>query len=442
MRPALLVPLFFTFLIQTVSGQTESEQKLFDNSLALFRQAKFQEMIDICESARTDKSLTSLATGLMAMGYAEQGDNLAASKTIALALENAPENNWQLAMLHSLKGFVELRQGLHAPALESVETAIELSDELAFPYYVKSFAYYHRGQNQKCIDAANECLKRNSENPMALILRGICQRNFLQEQESFASFVKAMQIDPEYVMGAWVFAMEFSVNGETERAFALLDIAEQTNADFFGTHVARAFAYQVEGNDEEQEACLRKAYELNNQHIEPLTSMGFFLLHAEQFDEAKEFIDRCIKLHPKNYHSYLMRGVFYLQQDKFDLAMEDFQRTAELNPTHDRPIHLQAMTYLEDGKLEKAVRMFREWKEMNPRNWYGIMQLGQSLAKLGQHEEAVKEFTEALKLDDDYGVLYAERAFSYEAIGESEKAAADFEKAKELGWEESLRDFS
>ena len=427
-------------LISPAQGQSNTAQELFDQSMVLLRQAKFEEMIAGCDAAIAEKKFPALAMGLKAIASTELGDNEAANTLIASAMESELEDPIQQSLLHSCHGFVQVRQGRHNEALKSAKEAIKFAKDLWFPHYVKAYAHDYRGQTQECMDAVDECLKLAPRQPMALMLRGICQSNRNNETDAFTSMAGAMQSDPNFVWGAWMFAMELASRGSYDTAAQLLDSVEQVNDHYSPLLSARAFLHLVQSETEEQEACLNKAWEINDRHIESLTSKGFFLIRAGRFDEAKPIVDRCIEAYPDSFHSYLMLGVFRSGQEQIDEAVEAYEQAAQLNPTHFRPHLYLGMIYFDNEKYEQAVAPYRKLKELNPTYWFGIFNLGKAYAKLGQHKKAIEEFTDALDLVDDYGSTYAERAYSYEAIGESAKAESDFEKAKELGWDESWRD--
>ena len=427
-------------LVSPVHGQTESEKELFDKSMALFRQAKFEEMIAGCDAAIEKKEFAALATGLKAIAYSEMGDNTKATETATSATEMSSGSDWQLAMLYSCLGYIQVRQGLHQDALVSAEKAIELADNAPFPIYVKMFVYYHRGQFPESIDLANECLERNEKFALALMLRGDAEANSSQSKEAYLSMVAAMQVDPNYVQGAWLLALYLANNGDTERAHAVLDAAEHINKNYYAIHTTRGVIYQMEGEIEKMEECVVKAYQLNDRNIEPITSYGYFLIQQERLDEAEPVCERCVERYPNNYHSFLMRGFLLSKQGKIDESIKNYQQCLELNPTQLRPMLMQGITYFVSERFEEAVEVLLALKKKNPKDWFGVMTLGQAYAKLGQHKKAIEEFTIVLDLVDDYGTPYAERAYSYEAIGEAAKAESDFEKAKELGWDESWRD--
>lgn len=431
-----LVVLFFS----NVYGQTDSAPKLFHQSMVLFRQAKFEEMIAACDATIEAEEFAALATGLKAVAAIEQGEVKAANELIESALETKPEDSMQLSLLLGCQGFVEARQGRHEKAMESATQALKQSREHWFPHYVHAYVHYHRGQYQTCLDTLDDCLSIDPKQPMPLLLRGMCKSNQNNEWEAFSAMAGAMQWDTKFVWGAWVFAMELGSRGTYDTAAMILDSAEAVNENYSPVHTARAFLHQIQSEPEEQEACLDKAWELNDKHIESLTAKGFFLIQSERFDEAKPIVERCLECYPDSYHSYLMQGIFLSDQGQTKEALEAFEKAAEINPTHFRPHFYLGVIHYENEKYDEAVAPYQKAKELNPTYWFNIFNLGKTYAKLGQHKKAVAEFTRVLELVDDYGSPYAERAYSYEAIGEPAKAADDFEKAKELGWNESWRD--
>lgn len=434
MRCLAVAVLILSASTANVFGQTESPQQLFSRSMELFRQTKFEEMIDFCESTTEENRLVALANGLKALAYSELGDNDKAIETAKSAIEMKPKDAWQRSVLFSCLAFAQQRSGKHAEALESVEKAIEFADD-AFPHYVRALAYCHRGENEESINAANECLERDPKHAMALMLRGVCQSNLSQTSSSLASMESAMKADPNYVGGAWIFAMDLALNGDVDRAITILDAAENVNNDAYTIFTARAFVHHMEADEDKRGACLEKAIELNDRHIEPVTALGYFFIQEKRFDEAEELAEQCLKRYPNHYQAYLMRGFLCTEQGEEDKAIKDYQRASKLNPTHFRPQLLEGLIYFRSEKYEKALTLFRGAKAKNPSYQTILIILGETYAYLGRHDEAVKEFSEVINTDQENGFAYLARAESYQALGKSKKAEADFEKASELGWE-------
>ena len=165
-----------------------------------------------------------------------------------------------------------------------------------------------------------------------------------------------MELQPTYVGGAWIFAMELCSESKTEQAMELLDQAERNQRPILrdttppGDWFFRSCKIRHTWRNVSE-----RHYELNNRHFEPISAYGYFLISEKRFEEAMEIAERGIELHPNNYHSFLMRGFLLSEKGELESALEDYRKSAQLNPTHFRPKLLEGLALFQNEKYEESI---------------------------------------------------------------------------------------
>jgi tetratricopeptide (TPR) repeat protein len=430
---ALTILIIGSLASPAVFAQSDEAKRFVYESLETFRQAKFKELLVRFDEIK-DNKLTTLAKGLAALPHVELGNNEKALQTVNEAIGELRDDPWQQAILHCCKSYALARQGFGPEALAEAETAVELASDEPLTHYIKGRAHLFRGENNEALSSSEASLALDPEFAMAVLQRALANSNLWKRDEAMDGFAKAMELDPDYVTGAWIFAMELTIDGKFAQANELLNAAEKVTPDYSAVFGAKSLLGELSDDAEMRIENAEKAFRLNEKSIDALFTLVSSLIQDGELEKALKHAETAIELHPNNYHSHMMRARIYSEQKKFIAAISELRKAAELNPTHASPPYAIGFLSEKMGSMEVAINAYQAAKKLNPRKWFSAFALGQIYASQGEHRKAIQEFDDALSVVNDFGLGFAERAKSYEETGDSAAAEKDFATAKSLGW--------
>jgi tetratricopeptide (TPR) repeat protein len=267
-----------------------------------------------------------------------------------------------LGILFVKQGEQQLEQG-DTKVLESFELAKKVAPESAMVYYRQALVYASRGQNIRCLRAAEEALN------------------------------KATQLDPAFC-NAWhswgnilvrigLFYDDASYFHQADEKFAQIErLAAKGNAAFSDTlywhwgicwyHVGKHSGEAVDffhslakfRQAEEREFANG---EFHNDYGNILIDLACLVGREELFIEAVDHYEKAIALTSSNYEGWLNLACTYQRlynfsgsRDYFHKADECFDRAVDIN--YDNPViwHHWAELYVSAGKASRDVERFQE----------------------------------------------------------------------------------
>jgi tetratricopeptide (TPR) repeat protein len=143
-----------------------------------------------------------------------------------------------------------------------------------------------------------------------------------------------------------------------------------------------------------------RAAELANPK-EPNVHFGLaYLLWAQKrYDEAIPEFKAELENDPKNYQTMTYLGDTYVQQNQFDLAKETLEKAVSFQPAVPL-IHLDlGIVYMETGDREQAARELSKTVSLEPDNVAAHFRLAKLYQSMGKKDEAKAEFAKASTLN-------------------------------------------
>jgi glycosyltransferase involved in cell wall biosynthesis/Tfp pilus assembly protein PilF len=126
--------------------------------------------------------------------------------------------------------------------------------------------------------------------------------------------------------------------------------------------------YQKLGGPEKSERFFRKAIALSPYRFEYLYAYAMFLVGFSRFDDAIEFIRRCVKLQPDNAQLLNDLGVIYSEKQDFPAAVDFLTQSQEKNPGYLVPLINLGHLYVRLKEFEKAQVVVDRLTAQSPRD--------------------------------------------------------------------------
>jgi tetratricopeptide (TPR) repeat protein len=187
---------------------------------------------------------------------------------------------------------------------------------------------------------------------------GLGQRLYHEEGKSLeaeASFIKAIELNPENDQAHIELGQLYQVRGKYSEAEAAFQRALEINPKNDRAYVDLAWLYATRGRDKRQiEDFFWKAIEINPKNDMACINLGSFYEYQGRFSQAEDAFKKAIGINPKNSTTYFRLGGLYRAQGKLSQAEDTFKKVIELDPKKENMLVTMASIYEEMGKPELA----------------------------------------------------------------------------------------
>lgn len=134
--------------------------------------------------------------------------------------------------------------------------------------------------------------------------------------------------------------------------------------------------YDMRGRQDEAEAALRKAADLNRAQAKPSPwpphDLGYLLLRLGKFQEAEQTLDESLRYNPNLPVAHYHLGRVLDKEGKQDAAMKEYQIAVAGDPASADACYSLAMLYRKQHRESEAEAMFAEWKKRKTASEPGV----------------------------------------------------------------------
>jgi len=134
--------------------------------------------------------------------------------------------------------------------------------------------------------------------------------------------------------------------------------------------------------------------------------MGFALIRLGKYEEALDYLNKCITLNQNNYNTWYNKGLVYKELGMFDKALECFDNSLKINRSNYYALYERGTISARLGDYESALSYIDKALKLNPKDKYALYEKCYILAKLGRYEECKKYYYKLLKDNPNYTLKY------------------------------------
>jgi TolB-like protein/Tfp pilus assembly protein PilF len=155
------------------------------------------------------------------------------------------------------------------------------------------------------------------------------------------------------------------------------------------------------GRLEESLTMSKLALELDPLDLSVNLHMGWYHLHAREFDQAIDQLKNTLKMNPDFYLAHLLLGMAYEQQGQTDDAISEFRRARMIE---DSPVLFGFLgyTYAVAGMREEALDLLAEMQERAERSYVPPYVMAMIHTGLGNKGEALDYLEEAFEKRNEW----------------------------------------
>ncbi|MCA8946361.1 MAG: tetratricopeptide repeat protein [Planctomycetes bacterium] len=350
--------------------------------------------------------------------------------------QNAPEH---VDAVH-LRGVLALQRGNAGQAIELIQQAIQIRNDVPAMHSNIAEAYRAMGRLNDAIAHARTALKLDPNYHACRANLGLALAADGQLKEAEKELRKVIEAEPRNA-SAWnnlgnvlrLAKQQDSALAATNKAVQL----EPTNPEFL-SNLGQLLV--EDGDFEEARQRLENAVKLAPRMAAARNNLGNLYRELGLLDEAARQYDEALKLQPTLAVTHNNQGQLFQQRAEYDAAFNWYQKSLQLNPNDVKTLcnFASALSEVErnddakklyhaalqldpkcvpalcgiggglrkDADIEAAREYFERAIAAEPANSGGHVGLAGVLSELGKFEEAEREIREAIRLEKTPGAAY------------------------------------
>jgi tetratricopeptide (TPR) repeat protein len=226
-------------------------------------------------------------------------------------------------------------------------------------------------------------------------LEGIENFDNLNIPEALHTFLKAVEIDPDFAMAYYYLAMVNADRKDPEGRDTALKRAKALSHKTTEKERLRIEAYcasRIENDPEKSFLLLRQLAEKYPKEKEAIFELGLRYRSKGDTNQAIKELSRALELDPDYGAALNSLGYAYLDTGAYAKAVEYLQRYAALSPGEANPLDSLAEAYFRWGRLDEAVALYKDALKIKPDLHSSIFGIGYIHALKEEYDEASRWF--------------------------------------------------
>jgi tetratricopeptide (TPR) repeat protein len=347
---------------------------------------------------------------------------------------SAQSNN---KILEQAKTSIEKKE--YDVAIKDLTSIISVEPKNDEAYAQRSRAYYLRSYlrndlNNALADAENS-LKLNSKNVIALNIRGLIKLEQKDIDGALADFTKAINIDPSYVKAYLNRTRILRARKQFDEALADFNAAIKIDPKSGYAYLNRGLVYLWDKREYRNAVDdFSKAIELDPKDKESYVRRADGYLQLNNYQSSFSDANKALEIAPDYAAAYYVRGLVFENQPKpdFAAAIADFTKTIELkdpvlmSEAYRKRAHLHNSF---DKDYAAAISDATESIKLNPNMTNSFEERGYAEMQLKKFAEAETDYRQATKMNPANPYNFAFLSYINDNLNRVDQAIADARQA-------------
>ncbi|WP_016953184.1 serine protease [Anabaena sp. PCC 7108] len=389
----------------------------------------------------TDKGIRWLEYGIKLWRIQEY------SKAIE-AMEEAIKLDQNLWQVYYNISFILVSQGKYELALSTIDMAInKQTKEIHRSYLLKSIILGQFQKHENALEAINLGIKAAEEShkpePLLYLVSGYLLEKSKQYNEAISYYNKALEIDSQI---SEIYLNRGKIYGQQRRTD--LEIADYTqainiNPKFTQAYYNRGVVYDEQGENDLAIADYTQAIKINPKFTQAYYNRGVVYDEQGENDLAIADYTQAIKLNNKYAEAYNNRAGIYRKTGKKDLAFSDYNQAINLNPKDERFYYNRGVIYGEQGKQDLAIADYTQSIKLNPLFIMAISERGLEYLNQGKLDLGIADYKRVVAINPQYANTVKSKFISIlmlggignSALGNKDLAIENYTRVIELDYQ-------
>ena len=282
----------------------------------------------------------------------------------------ATTDAWDEATIARAFGVIHFEAGDYDTAIDSLTIAISLDPSSVGAYQLRGYVHQTMQNLDLAIKDYDVAVALGSTDPDIYRRRGDACALFGDLDAAIASYNEGMEFDlgpADKAKFLYKRGAAYYVNGEGKRAIDDFNAAIDSDPDFAGSYMGRAFVRLDKWEYTAAATDLDKCIEIDPGNANYHLSRAHLYLEVGQGAQALECYDTAIDLDASIASDcYYHRGIAHMQMEEFELAVVDFDVSIRLDPTNAGTYHMRGIANSVTGNYQQAVADIDRAAELAP----------------------------------------------------------------------------
>ena len=190
---------------------------------------------------------------------------------------------------------------------------------------------------------------------------GIANHQQGRRIEAIASFLRAIELRPDYAEARNNLGVALQHQGKLGEALACFKEAVRINPDYADAHNNLGSAYQLQGELEEAAACYQRALRIRPDYAEARKNLGGVFHQQGRLEDAAACFRAALRLKPDFAEARKDLGVVLRDQGRLDEAVAAYREALRLRPDFPEAHAALGMVHLLAGRFEQGWTEY-EWR--------------------------------------------------------------------------------
>ncbi len=214
--------------------------------------------------------------------------------------------------------------------------AAELEPDFTEPLYRLAQFELYLGNQQKCIDYANDMLRIDARDDRPFMVKGLCYKDLGDTAKAVENYLEAVAENPDNY-DAYVELGILHYGKQDPLTEGYLKSALQIRPEGLDALYALGMHYQASDKLNEALEAYTEILQIDSSYVSAYYNMGYIQYqYLQLYNEALVNFDKAVNINPKYYQAVYMRGLCYEAKGDVTRAKREYSYAIELNPNYDR----------------------------------------------------------------------------------------------------------
>ncbi|MBT8542935.1 tetratricopeptide repeat protein [Polynucleobacter paneuropaeus] len=173
----------------------------------------------------------------------------------------------------------------------------------------------------------------------------------------------------------------------------------------------------------------KKANPPEKTQVDSLVQLGFSLVQAGNFIEAKSIYEQVLRIKPNHFDALQLLGAISIQLKDFPQAVKHLAKAVKLNSNHPDSHSNLSNALNELKRFDEGLSSANKAINLRPNFAEAYVNRGNALKELKLFDKALNSYDKAISLKPDYVDAYNNRGGVLKILGRFDDALSSFEKA-------------
>jgi len=268
---------------------------------------------------------------------------------------------------------------------------------------VCSYWTYERNKIwQDHISLWTDCAKKSPNKPRPYSNLGQVLTRQERYDEALPNFLKAIQINPNFVEAQYNLGILYEKQGEVNKALEQYRQAVQVSPNFVNAYNNLGVVLLKQDKTDEAIKYLQQALQINPSLASAHINMGLALSNQDKLNDAVVHYNKALQISSNLPKAQFQLGAALVNLGRTEQGVHHLKRTLEIDPDHAEAHNDLGGHLLAQGKIDDALEHFNAALKTNPDISEAHNNVGIIMIHKGRINEAIFHFQEALRINPEF----------------------------------------